>query len=1184
MAGLSPAGGGDGRQADGSYAFEIADITLPLEVRFTKQARIPEGASAGTIGSATLRGEIGSSPRLSLGGEGYKGFTPSAQDFCVGSQLYQYENTGAGAWITDIKFADVQGKGLVSPDRVDLRPASLGDVESGAVNTINVTAQDGRDITSEVMAGHAYKIANSAPPSAPAQDRSTVPGAPNQDLRQSSTWLDSVDFRYDSSTSTGTSWIPNGAKITLRRGVTYNNCVGGFATDFRSPRPLGVNIDIARTGLEKSDVAVASFTIPGEVVANDTCEGVYFNGGAGDAPLGVAEMGPGHITDITTRQVGAMPTDASKGDTLAMGTTGVFRDRLYFWAGKKGLMYYDLKATDANARVVDVNDQNGRVVLKNGSINEAPYSMAFDEAGTLWVVTRDLRLVSIVPPENPNGSATWKDSGQRINFSPAPPSSGLPNVYDFVFDTQGNMYMWVSRERAGDTANHPGSLYVMPASSTTAQLRGKAGAATAVGLAWGSDGKLVAAYGAKMFRIDPETGENLGSVNFERGKEPFWDDDPQYRQYDSIGDLASCFSSEPPSSGEPEFAVQKSALDPLSGMVTGAGEASTNHISVRKDGTFRAQYLVTVTMNGAATGTPPEIRDEVRFAEGIAIQGVQVKDLRTGQTSDAGTGGSFTLRPQELSDKRNSQSWLVTVDGKVPEAAYTKLGQVGECSTEGSGQGGRGLFNSVHMADDADGEENNDACIPIVPDTPPSSVTLEKKVNAEYGDIATNPEDERKFQLIISDARTNAVVGAGVSGETIRLHPGTYHLAESPTDSVAVGGFHLQSWTCNGQQIPDGILSIQDGEDVTCTADNLQRAKVHVEKFAGGADSTVHIGEQQMMDRSGKVDVTYTVAVTNDSSFPAKVGEITDAFQVPEGLAWRADESATVRVEGVEGQVKGLANSLSEDELRAGAVLASGIDRLQPGTMKFVITIPLQADGVQRSEQEQQLIEDHLAQCTAETFGDTAFAASGGGVLNSVNLAGENPEYAPLYYARDNVACVPVVHTPAVPGFHIEKQDSLGTPVDGAVFGLYDQMPVGGVAPIEIPQGVRAPGQQGAGVDPYKTPSRFFEVKTELTVGQSYWIKELKSPAENITLLPQPVEIRAKGPDEFVFIKDGQEISNSVDGGSFNFAGNMLTVKDPRMGELPKAGGMGHWLPAGVAVFLIMISLTVLFRQTLHVD
>ena len=154
---------------------------------------------------------------------------------------------------------------------------------------------------------------------------------------------------------------------------------------------------------------------------------------------------------------------------------------------------------------------------------------------------------------------------------------------------------------------------------------------------------------------------------------------------------------------------------------------------------------------------------------------------------------------------------------------------------------------------DSDGENNNDACVPV---KPKSKLILKKKIidSATGDEIQT--DDVNQFNLSASNTANDPSGVVGTNGVEGAVNPGTYQLAESPKDLGATTGYYqFGTWTCEGGDLNVGESQITLGENqtATCTVTNTRTPKVHIEKLAESPKGdNQHIGATVTADYQRK--------------------------------------------------------------------------------------------------------------------------------------------------------------------------------------------------------------------------------------------------------------------------------------------------------------------------------------------
>ncbi|OKL49401.1 hypothetical protein BSR29_00025 [Boudabousia liubingyangii] len=194
--------------------------------------------------------------------------------------------------------------------------------------------------------------------------------------------------------------------------------------------------------------------------------------------------------------------------------------------------------------------------------------------------------------------------------------------------------------------------------------------------------------------------------------------------------------------------VEKSPAD--KNLEGGFGAAGGNGalVDAQKgaDGTYTAtvKYRVRVTNLGPTAGQHPQIVDALTLPE--PWQATSVKwstSVDMSQAVDNGKNLQFTIPQSEgmvspIADQgKNVKNYVdyyveVTAQGQ-PTAEQWQQAQT--CETEGAGKPGKGFFNRVTMDGDQDGDHNNDACVPVRPESPAEVNLLVRKTDAS-GNLA----------------------------------------------------------------------------------------------------------------------------------------------------------------------------------------------------------------------------------------------------------------------------------------------------------------------------------------------------------------------------------------------------------------------------------------------------------------
>lgn len=151
-----------------------------------------------------------------------------------------------------------------------------------------------------------------------------------------------------------------------------------------------------------------------------------------------------------------------------------------------------------------------------------------------------------------------------------------------------------------------------------------------------------------------------------------------------------------------------------------------NGSAIKLDADFkgRVTYRVTVTNTGTIRAKAPDIIDSFTPPEGFTVEQVTLKEVGRSGSVDSqahSLNPPYTLSAGML-NKDETKTFEINVDLKA-DAKAVNWEKVSQCKTDGSGDSSFGLFNKVAMAHDSDGEDNNDACVPVTSPLLTMSVT-----------------------------------------------------------------------------------------------------------------------------------------------------------------------------------------------------------------------------------------------------------------------------------------------------------------------------------------------------------------------------------------------------------------------------------------------------------------------------
>lgn len=1094
-------------------------------ITFKKQARISPDAAAGAMIYATASIKTDVTPTLALEPGDVR--VVNTDDRCV--DIYQFETkvTGAGGWLLDIKFADESNGKILAVEGMPVNAAENPD----AANTIRITDAAGVDITNDVLGKHReYRAIDPVPPTFP--QTTTAPDA---------RWRDSLNWNWDPTTWTGDTWLEAGTTITVRRQVSLLDCLPGrFAADGNVVRyGYDMAIEMARPLTSVDDFAMVSLRLPGGSTSTGAvCEqNIYWSQTKGQV-VSTSEIGY-YTPSTNTYQRFAVPV---------IDKINPFSDAIAVTQHQDGKIFYNtaLSRTGGNDLWVYDGTRHSRVMALPGGTN----SLGFDKDGNLWTITGT--SLNKLAWDGQRFASSWQQVATLGGLDPNNPER------DLVFDGDGNLYVLtgsgsilVTYSSAAIAAGGVAS----PTSSTRLTLSPSVtGSIGNYGIAFNQDGDLIISNSYQANTNDrTRAGYNkIYTVDLNTGVATVWIDG-YYSPRGAIADLATC--NFPSTAVKDGVQVQKSVIN-ADGTVTEPGTTGTR-ITVDNNGNATVRYLVQVTNVGEQPATFPAITDSITVPAGFTIEDV----LLDGQSQ--GDSGNFTI-PGESLNGGAVRSYVVTLKVKA-DFNTADWASAGVCETSGGGTPGKGLFNKVTMDNDLDGDENNDACVPVE-EPKLAKLTLIK-------DIDGGPAGDARFFTLTALGPTSLAGESPNSGDiavSSNVKPGSYRLAESANHAGAAN-YRTGTWTCDSAKVPDtnGAIRLVEGDDVTCRINNIPTPPVHVVKTPSEqapaeqndpVGDNPHIGTAVEPDPEGRVTMKYTITVTNDGTVAGETGPVNEYFRVPAGLIWEPGTFATVTFDanGTGAVAEGFdpAKTYTAADLQNGYTLATAIKNLQPGDagqVTFRIEIPLMLDNSESSTFPGTVFEQHaeiLGQCVNTSTRGAAHTNSTMGVPNVTSIWNENQDYS-VIPTEDNLACIPVV-APKLRPFSIEKQ-GLGCDVNvdtcqipGAQFVLYETDPAtNGAQPLE--DSVQVDPQNGA-----------LFTTTEVRNGH-YWIVETQAP-DGFQLLAAPIHVEMTD-DGLVLHSEGLVEITGEDKLT-------LVVSDVIKGDLPASGGPGRWvfLAAGVVL------------------
>ncbi|WP_255315683.1 SpaA isopeptide-forming pilin-related protein [Trueperella pecoris] len=165
------------------------------------------------------------------------------------------------------------------------------------------------------------------------------------------------------------------------------------------------------------------------------------------------------------------------------------------------------------------------------------------------------------------------------------------------------------------------------------------------------------------------------------------------------------------------FKIEKSAkVTGADGVVNWEPNGSPVELKKAEDGKLRgtATYRVKVTNVGLIETFAPAITDDFSTPKGFVLEGLSWAEVdEAGHTGTPTPLGEDKPLPKVRIAKGASKTYEITAEVSVEDATQVDWEKARQCKTDKGGEPDFGLFNRVTMPRDADGEENNDACVPV---------------------------------------------------------------------------------------------------------------------------------------------------------------------------------------------------------------------------------------------------------------------------------------------------------------------------------------------------------------------------------------------------------------------------------------------------------------------------------------
>lgn len=239
------------------------------------------------------------------------------------------------------------------------------------------------------------------------------------------------------------------------------------------------------------------------------------------------------------------------------------------------------------------------------------------------------------------------------------------------------------------------------------------------------------------------------------------------------------------------------------------------------DGTVTASYVVTVTNAGRIPARHPAISDRPSVPGGFAVTQVRLDGSEL-----TAVGGAYAI-PAGLTALAPGAvvTYPITVIGRAADLDAVDWQQAATCTTAGPGRpGDGGLVNRVTMPGDADGPDNNDACVPVEP--PLARIRVEKWGSRCDVDVPTCRIPGARFAIHDTDPQTS---GASPLANGISPDPANGALFTSVALTLGRDYWLVETKAPSGHELlPEAIRFRIGGGGVQLADPHLAAANISV--------------------------------------------------------------------------------------------------------------------------------------------------------------------------------------------------------------------------------------------------------------------------------------------------------------------------------------------------------------------